>query len=60
MQLELGAEELETLESVLSQSLSGLREEVYKAEVQDYKDALKRREQVINGVLQRVRALATG
>ena len=57
MQLELTDQELQELEGILNQSLSGVREEVYKAEVADYKDALKRREQVLTSVLERIRAL---
>ncbi len=39
---------------VLESALGELREEVYKAEVADYKTSLKQREAVLTGVLQRL------
>ena len=56
MSLDVNAQELATLEEVLSTSLAGLREEVYKAEVADYKAALQQREAVIKTLLARVQA----
>ncbi|MBV9171074.1 MAG: hypothetical protein JOZ81_13430 [Chloroflexi bacterium] len=55
MQLEFNDQEVATLASVLEQSLSGVREEIYKSETADYKDALRQRERILQSVLQRVR-----
>jgi hypothetical protein len=59
MQLDLNAQELEELEDVLANSLGGLREEVYKAEVAAFKDRLHQREAVLSSLLQRIRGLRT-
>jgi hypothetical protein len=59
MQFELNDEELTVLEEVLERALRGLREEIYKAEVADYKSGLKRRERLILGLLDRVQARPT-
>jgi hypothetical protein len=59
MSLDVNAQELETLEEVLSTSLAGLREEVYKAEVADYKTALQQREAILKALLARVKAART-
>ena len=55
MQLELGAEHAAVLEEVLTRALGDLREEIYKAEVADYKAGLKQREAIIESLLDRVR-----
>lgn len=57
MQLELTAEEQEVLDDLLSRSISGLREEVYKAEVAEFKAGLQKREALLTSLLDRVRAL---
>jgi hypothetical protein len=56
MQLNLTADELAVLADVVDSALREVREEVYKAEVADYKDALKHREAVLTSVLQRLGA----
>ena len=55
MQLELTATEASVLADVLENSLGALREEVYKAEVSEYKAALKERERIIVSLLARAR-----
>jgi hypothetical protein len=59
MQLELSAEELAVLQEVLDKALRDLREEVYKAEVADYKRNLKEREHVLVHLLERVQPRPT-
>jgi len=54
MQLDLTADGLAVLADVLDSALRAVREEVYKAEVAEYKDSLKRRERVLTAVLQRM------
>jgi hypothetical protein len=56
MQLDLSADEVTIIADVLNTALGALREEVYKSETADYKDALRRREAVLSGVLQRLGA----
>jgi len=60
MQLPLTSEEAEVLEELLTSALGDLREQVYKAEVAEYKAVLKQREAIVAGLLERVRALKTG
>jgi hypothetical protein len=57
MQLEVSAGELDVLEEVLSTELGGLREQIYKTEVADYKTGLKEREAYVTALLSRVRTL---
>ena len=54
MQLELSEPEREVLEEVLRRALGGLREEIYKTEVAEYKAGLKEREATIQALLARV------
>ena len=54
MELSLTADEAAVLVSVLESALSETREEVYKAEVADYKTALKGREAIIQSLLDRL------
>jgi hypothetical protein len=54
MQVDLSADEVAVLADVLDSALRQVREEVYKAEVADYKESLKRREAVLTAVLQRM------
>jgi hypothetical protein len=56
MQLDIGADEARVLAEILEKALGDLREEVYKAEVTDYKVLLKQREAVIAQILERLRA----
>ncbi len=56
MQLDISADEAEVLTEVLEKALGDTREEIYKAEVADYKAILKRREAAIVSLLQRLRA----
>jgi hypothetical protein len=57
MQLEVSAGELDVLEDALSTELGGLREQIYKTEVAEYKTGLKEREAYVTALLNRVRAL---
>ncbi len=57
MQLPLGSDEAEVLEEILTSALGDLREQVYKAEVAEYKAALRQREAIVTGLLERIRAL---
>lgn len=56
MQLDLTSDEAAVLAEVLDNALGELREQVYKSEVAEYKDSLKRREAVLVAVLQRLGA----
>ena len=58
MQLDLTDHERQELDAILDQSLRGIREEIYKAEVADYKARLKAREDLLKGLLHRLRGLA--
>ena len=60
MQLALGSDEADVLEQILTSALGDLREQVYKAEVAEYKTALKQREAIVTGLLERIRALKAG
>lgn len=59
MQLDLTPEAARVLEEVLDHALGDLREEIYKAEVAEYKVGLKAREVVIESLLQRLKATAS-
>jgi len=54
MQLELTTNEVAVLSDVLDSAVREIREEVYKAEVAEYKDTLKTREAILTGLLQRL------
>ena len=58
MQLQLTADEVTILQDVLAAALGELREQIYKAEVAEYKETLKRRESLVQGLLARMRATA--
>jgi hypothetical protein len=60
MQLPVSSEEAEVLEELLTSAHGDLREQVYKAEVAEYKAVLKQREALVAGLLDRIRALKTG
>lgn len=55
MQLELTPDTAQVLEEVLDHALGDLREEIYKAEVADYKAQLKSREAIIVSLLGRIK-----
>ena len=55
MQLDVSAEEALVLAELLERALSDTREEVYKAEVADYKALLRRREAIVSQLLARLR-----
>jgi hypothetical protein len=50
MQIDLSADEVAVLADVVDSALGDLREQVYKAEVTDYKDSLKQREVVLTRI----------
>jgi hypothetical protein len=54
MQLDISADEAEVLTEVLERALGDVREEIYKAEVADYKIGLKHREAAIVHMLERL------
>jgi hypothetical protein len=56
VQLEIKPNEAEVLEEILRRALGDLREEIYKAEVADYKVALKQREAIVQSLLERLAA----
>ncbi|MBV9135386.1 MAG: hypothetical protein JO318_21960 [Chloroflexi bacterium] len=56
MQLDLTADEATVIADVLDSALGDLREQVYKTEVADYKDTLKRREAILTRVLGQLKA----
>ena len=59
MQLNLSADEGSVLADLLDSALRSVREEVYKAEVAEYKALLKQRELVITTLLQRLATPST-
>jgi len=58
MQLELNADERDVILGVLESASSTLREEIYKAEVMEFKAMLRAREDVVVRLMGRVRELA--
>jgi hypothetical protein len=56
MQLDISADEAQVLAELLEKALGDIREEVYKAEVADYKTLLKQRQRIIAELLARLRA----
>jgi hypothetical protein len=58
MQLDVSADQAQVLAELLEKALGDVREEIYKAEVADFKALLKQREQVIVELLTRLRALS--
>ncbi len=56
MQIDLTSDESTVLTEILTSTLGELREEIYKAEVSDYKDALRQRESLLKGLLTRLGA----
>ncbi len=51
MDLTLTDDERTLLVSILQDTLGEVREEVYKAETPDYRDALRRKEALVRGIL---------
>jgi hypothetical protein len=60
MQLVLSSDEAEVLEEILSSALGDLKEQIYKAEVTEYRTALKQREAIVVALLERLRAHKAG
>ncbi len=58
MQLELTTDERALLANILDQALRDLKEEVYHTETMEYKEALKKREQLLQGLLRKLGAEA--
>jgi hypothetical protein len=56
MQLDLSTAEAAILAEVLDSALGEVREEVYKAEVAEYKDRLREREAAITNLLAQLRS----
>ena len=56
MHIDLTADETAVVTEILDSALGDLREQIYKAEVTEYKDALKQRESVLTGLLARLGA----
>lgn len=56
MQIDLSADETAVVTETLNTALRELREEIYKAEVAEYKTTLKQRETLLVGVLARLGA----
>ena len=56
MLLELDRQEFEVVADVLRRAMSDLREEIYKTELTEFEQQLKRREAVLAGVIQRLAA----
>ncbi len=55
MQVELTAAEQELLANLLDNALRDLKEEIYKTETYDYKEQLKERENLMAGLLTKVK-----
>lgn len=58
MQIVLSAKERRTLVEILNETLPSLREEVYKTENFNYREQLKRREELLRGLLSRLSVAA--
>jgi hypothetical protein len=56
MQLELSAEEVAILAELVDSALGDTREQVYKAEEAEYKQALRQRETLLTSLQQRLGA----
>ena len=56
MAVELSDAELNMLDEILTNQLGELKEEIYKAEVADFKAGLKEREVILTSLLERLRA----
>ena len=58
MQIVLSEEERRTLVEILNEPLPSLREQVYKTENFDYREQLKRREELLRDLLPRLSVAA--
>jgi hypothetical protein len=56
MHIDLTADETAVVTEILDSALGELREQIYKAEVTEYKDALRQRETILTGLLARLGA----
>lgn len=56
MSIELSPEERTLLVEILDESLRNLKEEIYHTDSFDYKEALKARESLLLGLLERLRS----
>jgi len=56
MQIDLTADETAVVIEILDNALGDIREQVYKAELSDYKDALRQRQSLLTGLLARLGA----
>jgi hypothetical protein len=54
MHIDLTADETTVVTEILDSALGELREQIYKAEVTEYKTALKQREAILTGLLARL------
>jgi hypothetical protein len=52
--------EAQVLEEILRRALGDIREEIYKAEVADYKAVLKEREAIVQSLLERLTTRTPG
>ncbi|HEY1293576.1 MAG TPA: hypothetical protein VGJ60_10875 [Chloroflexota bacterium] len=60
MHIDLSADETAVVKETLESALGELREQIYKAEVAEYKTQLKQREAVLTAVLARLGAASSG
>jgi hypothetical protein len=56
MQIDLTADEAAVVTEILENARGELREQIYKAELSDYKEELKQREAVLASILMRLGA----
>ena len=56
MHIDLSTDETTVITEILDSALGELREQIYQAEVAEYKDMLKQRETLLTGVLSRLSA----
>jgi hypothetical protein len=56
MQIDLSADETAVVTEILTDALGELREQIYKAELADYKDRLRQRAAMLTGILARLPA----
>jgi hypothetical protein len=60
VQLEMRPTEAQVLEEILRRALGDIREEIYKAEVADYKAVLREREAIVQSLLERLTTRTPG
>jgi hypothetical protein len=56
MQIDLTADETAVVTEILENARGEVREQIYKSEVSEYKDALRQREVLLTGLLTRLGA----